>query len=62
MVRVGTVIKILGMVLGIGASALLLFLSATGRIGGVYEVSSLWILLYQLCLMLPTLIVSVLFV
>ncbi|MBQ8214774.1 MAG: hypothetical protein IJZ33_00780 [Clostridia bacterium] len=61
-VRVGTVIKILGMVLGIGASALLLFLSATGRIGGVYEVSSLWILLYQLCLMLPTLIVSVLFV
>ena len=61
-IRVGTVIKILGLVLGVVASALLLFLSATGKVGGVYELSSLWIVLYQLCLLLPTLIVSILFV
>lgn len=61
-VRVGTVIKILGLVLGVVASALSLFLSATGKVGGVYELSSLWIVLYQLCLLLPTLIVSILFV
>lgn len=61
-VRMGTVIKILGMVAGVGVSALVLYMSLTGKIAGVYEVNSLWVALYQLCWLLPATLISLIFV
>ncbi|MBP3322280.1 MAG: hypothetical protein J6M12_07990 [Clostridia bacterium] len=61
-IRVGTVIKVIGMLVGVVAAALVLFLTATGRLAGVYDVSSIWIMIYQLCWILPTFLISLIFV
>ncbi|MBQ7847901.1 MAG: hypothetical protein IJ344_06390 [Clostridia bacterium] len=61
-IRTNTVIKILSVLAGIGVSALILYMSYAGKIAGVYEINSLWIVLYQLCWTLPALIISLIFV
>jgi cation transport ATPase len=61
-IRTGTVIKVLSMLAGVGVAALILYMSLTGKIGGVYEINSLWIALYQICWLLPAALISLIFV
>lgn len=61
-IRTGTVIKVLSMIAGVGVAALILYMSISGKITGVYDIQSLWILLYQLCWLVPVTLISLIFV
>lgn len=60
-IRTNSMIKALGLAAGIGVSILILVLVHAGKIGGIYEVGSVWAVLYQIIWMLPTALVALLF-
>ena len=60
-IRTNSMIKALGLAAGIGVSILILVLVHAGKVGGIYEVGSVWAVLYQIIWMLPTALVALLF-
>ncbi len=60
-IRTNTIIKIVSVICGIAAMIFLTIAVATGQIVGIYEVHSIWVTLYQLCWMIPVLIISLIF-
>ena len=60
-IRTNSMIKALGLAAGIGVSILILVLVHAGKVGGIYEVGSVWAVLYQIIWMLPTALVALMF-
>ena len=60
-IRTDTIIKIVSVICGIAAMIFLTVAVATGQMAGIYEVHSLWVTLYQLCWIIPVLIISLIF-